>query len=122
MCGAEEFAAASCARTRQPYGAAQAERYDGDAERRHGFGSTGNLACAASSQRRCVENARKRWRRWFDVEYERNDVARRACLARSCCGDSLAQAGLPVLLNGVKGLTSKEVSYMRLTQHLDCDT
>ena len=41
MCGAEEFAAASRARTRQPHGAAQAERYDGDAVRRHGFGRTG---------------------------------------------------------------------------------
>ena len=31
---------------------------------------------------------------------------------------TLAQAGMPVLL---KGLTSKEVSYIRLTQDLDCD-
>jgi hypothetical protein len=100
MCGAEEFAAPSCARTRQPHGAAQAERYDGDAERRHGFGSTGIPACAASSQRRCVENARKRWRRWFDVEYERNDVAICAKQSRSRCVVKLAQAGMPVLLNG----------------------
>src|ERR1700722_21025546 len=65
-----------------------------------GFGSTGIPACAASWQGRCFEDARKRWRRWFDLEYEKNDVARRACLARSCCWDLLAQARLPVLLNG----------------------
>jgi hypothetical protein len=59
---------------------------------------------------------------------EKDDVAMGACLARSCCGDSLAQrhfhvrmpAG-PVLLKGVKSLTSKEVSYIRLTQDLDGD-
>jgi len=36
MCGAEEFAAASWSRAGQPGWTARAERYDGDAERRHG--------------------------------------------------------------------------------------
>jgi len=31
----------------------------------------------------------------------KNDAAMRACLARSCCGDSLAQAGMPVLLKPI---------------------
>src|SRR5579864_4066168 len=37
MCGAEEFAAASRSCAGQPGWAARAERYDGDAVRRHGF-------------------------------------------------------------------------------------
>ena len=45
MCGAEELAAASPAGTRQPGRAARVERYEGDAVRRHGFGSTGIPAC-----------------------------------------------------------------------------
>jgi hypothetical protein len=59
-------------------------------------------------------------------------VACGACLARTRCGVTVAQAEAyategrkrhfyvrllagPVLLEGVKSLTSKEVSYMRLT-------
>src|ERR1700722_2671682 len=61
MRGAEEFAAASWSRAGQPGWAARVERYDGDAKCRHGFGSTGNPACAASWQGRCFEDARKRW-------------------------------------------------------------
>jgi len=52
MCGAEEFAAASWSRAGQPGWAARAERYDGDAVRRHGFGSTGIPACASVKTRR----------------------------------------------------------------------
>src|SRR5579862_4784821 len=52
MCGAEEFAAASWSRAGQPGWAARAERYDGDAVRRHGFGSTRIPACASVKTRR----------------------------------------------------------------------
>ena len=60
MCGAEEFAAASGARARQPGCAARVERHDGDAKCRHGFGSTGNPACAAGRQGRGVEERERK--------------------------------------------------------------
>jgi hypothetical protein len=60
MRGAEEFAAPSWSRAGQPGWAARVERYDGDAKCRHGFGSTGNPACAAGRQRRGVEERERK--------------------------------------------------------------
>jgi len=48
---------------------------------------------------------------------EKNDVVYGAWIARLCCGVTLAQAGMPVLLNA-KSLSSEQVSYIKNLERL----
>ena len=106
MCGAEKFAAASCARTRQPHGAARAERYDGDAVRRHvGFSGTGSSlsTCDLSASRpvpedceEAVRQARVRGKRWSvfsSVGFSLLQYGPRWEPPHSCGGGALQRSG-----------------------------
>ncbi len=124
MCGAEEFAGASRARTRQPHGAAQAERYDGDAVRRHaGLGSTGDISTSVCRRGLCrkLPGARRQRREEAMAAFLcsagilpailnfglRKRTARFKERYRDACQATRprrvaawAQAGMPVLLKG----------------------
>jgi hypothetical protein len=95
MCGAEEFAAASRARARQPGCAARVERYDGDAEQRHGVRVpifSRGTACRA--RRKNLALSRHLWRLTIRG---RRMVAHGAMMARGCLWRVRARHAVPLL-------------------------